>query len=45
MPDSTLPSPTDDVALQNTARRVLGIERDALDALLVPNRLVAVLRD
>ncbi|MCX7072678.1 MAG: KpsF/GutQ family sugar-phosphate isomerase [Gammaproteobacteria bacterium] len=34
MPDSTLPSPTDDVALQNTARRVLGIERDALDALL-----------
>lgn len=34
MADSTLPSPADDAALQNTARRVLGIERDALDALL-----------
>ncbi len=34
MADSTLPSPTDDTSLQVTARRVLGIERDALDALL-----------
>ena len=34
MADSTLPSPADDAALQDTARRVLGIERDALDALL-----------
>lgn len=34
MADSTLPSPADDAALQTTARRVLGIERDALDALL-----------
>ena len=34
MADSTLPSPADDTALQVTARRVLGIERDALDALL-----------
>ena len=34
MADSTLPSPADDAALQDTARRVLGIERDALNALL-----------
>lgn len=34
MADSKLPSPADDTALQVTARRVLGIERDALDALL-----------
>ncbi|WP_293372321.1 KpsF/GutQ family sugar-phosphate isomerase [Nevskia sp.] len=34
MADSTLPSPADDAALQDTARRVLGIERDALSALL-----------
>ena len=34
MADSTLPSLADDAALQDTARRVLGIERDALDALL-----------
>ena len=34
MADSTIPSAADDAALQDTARRVLGIERDALDALL-----------